>query len=195
MNYVDLITSEHRKAPKYAAMVELVSGAFGKTAEVAESMIDKFDVDNARGDQLDILAKWIGAVRAVPVPIKGLYFTWGDTALTGWGSGRWKGVGDPDDGISTLSDSEMRVVLRLKIAANAWDGTSESMYEAFKKYLGSKATFRITDNQDMTVTIDILSNPDGGLTEVEKALINMGAIPFKPCGVKVIYNIAQAPRK
>src|ERR1041384_7117053 len=72
-DYTSLITSEHQQ-PKFLAMVQAVAGGIGDIANFLMALPSEFDLDNARGKQLDIVGQWIGQSRTVPgIPALGFF--------------------------------------------------------------------------------------------------------------------------
>jgi hypothetical protein len=89
------------------------------------SFIPKFDLDQAAGDQLDIIGLWVGVGRRVKTPPIGVYFSL-DIVSVGFDQGVWQGPFDPSMGITLLDDDTYRLLIRAKIGANHWDGTLAS---------------------------------------------------------------------
>ena len=181
--YTDLITSEHAKRPKFVAKIELSTQAQLDQQSVLASLLTKFDLDSAVGQQLDIIGEWIGATRNVAVPIPGVFFSW-DTPGVGWDQGVWKGPFDPTDGVTVLDDGSYRLLLRAKIGSNYWDGTlpvAKQIYDL----LFPAGNIEVSDNQDMTVTV----TATGFLSAIEEALLVRGYLGLKPAGVKVDYVV------
>lgn len=182
--YLSLITSEHRDRPKFRATVGATVSPFAKIQEVLRAMIPAYDVDTAIGSQLDAVALWIGAVRGVPVPIAGYYFTWDDVVTDGWDNGVWKGIGDPDSGFVTLPDDLFRLVLKAKISANNWKGDIPGAYNTLAAAFGVGDNVTIKDNENMTMTVTIKAS---AIPAVQRALLTQGLIPIKPAGVTANY--------
>lgn len=183
--YLDLITSAFRQKPKFSATVALDVSVQVRVQELLASMIPKFDVDIAVGDQLDIIGKWVGVSRsiAVPIPSTGIYFTWDGTDPTvGWDFGLWQDANQPAD-ITSLPDDAYRTLIRAKIAANKWDGTTDGAYAIWDEIFPN-FTILIQDNQNMTYALAIA----GGIVDsLTLALLTGGYIPLKPEGVQVAY--------
>lgn len=188
--YTDLVTSEHRDAPKYMAMIEANVKLLVRIQDVIYSMIEKFDVDSAEGAQLDVVGLWVGVSRYINTPLTGIYFTWDDTAFDGWDMGIWQGEFDPDSGITSLPDDEYRILIKAKIAANRWNGSIPDAYEIWETIF-TENIIVIQDNQDMSMDIIIVGEPLNSLT---LALLTGGYIPLKPEGVRVnTYAYAELP--
>lgn len=178
--YLNLITSEHQKKPDFRAVVSLNVAVPAHVQELLKLMVPLFDVDTAVGDQLDILGQWVGVTRNVAIPIAGIWFTWDDIYTDGWDFGSW----EPDDApseITTLPDDAYRTLIKAKIAANRWDGTTEGAYAIWEQIF-STLTILIVDNQDMSYDLGVV----GGIVDsLTLALITGGYIPLKPEGVRV----------
>jgi len=157
--YTDLISNYHRGKPLFVDHVDLTTRPLSDTSSSLKGFITDFDIDTAVGVQLDILGEWIGRSRRVGQPISGVYFSFDDDSL-GYDQGVWQGPFDPDEGFTSLSDDVYRIVLKIKIAINSWDGRNESIPEILDVALDkSGIRMAIVDNQDMTISIWVLSDP------------------------------------
>lgn len=190
--YTDLITSEHRGAPKFVAMVDAVTSAFAGVAVVADSLSDAFDLDVAEGVQLDVIGQWVGISRYAAVTITGVYFSF-DTPGLGFDQGIIKGPFDPSEGLSRMDDGTYRLMIRAKIGANRWDGTMPSYQTIMAQvFAGTGTTCFAQDNQDMSMTVYFVGAEPSALLA---GLIRSGAIPLKPSGVRITgYFKASAPQ-
>lgn len=74
--YISLLTSEHRDKPQFTAVVQALTQALADGVNLGLSLIDKFDLDQANGAQLDAIGLWVGMLRSVKTPLTGVYFTW-----------------------------------------------------------------------------------------------------------------------
>lgn len=179
--YLDLIPAQHRQQPKFIAMVELRVGVQVHVQELLASMIAKFDVDLALGDQLDIIGQWVGVSRDVNIPIEGIYFSWdGSDPYVGWDFGNWQPENAPT-AITSLPDDSYRSLVKAKIAANKWDGTTEGAYDVWDEVF-TDLNILIQDHQDMSYDLIVMGGIVDSLTQ---ALITGGYIPLKPEGVRV----------
>lgn len=179
-DYLNLITSEHRDKPNFVATVKANVEVFVQAQNLLLSMIPIFDLDTAIGDQLDILGEWVGVSRNVNVPIPGVYFSWDGDFTVGWDFGTWQGDLTPFE-VTVLPDDAYRTLIRAKIAANHWDGTTEGAYAIWDQ-LFPNITILIQDNLNMSYDLAIV----GGIVDsLTAALITGGYIPLKPEGVKV----------
>lgn len=182
-DYLGLVTSQHRLKPKFIATVSASVSLACELQALLASIPEKFDVDVAVGVQLDAVGEWAGIGRNIDTPLTGVYFTWDDTAATGWDGGVWQGPYDPDSGLTTLPDDSYRTLVKAKIAANRWDGSIPGAYDVWTTvFTGSYII--IQDNQDMTMTVGVAGMQ---LDTVTQALLTGGYIPLKPQGVGVDY--------
>lgn len=181
-DYINLVTEEYQNSPNFLAMISLVLGVPVQVQFLMDQMqgpLFNLQTPPVR-NQLDIIGQWVGISRKVAVPITGIFFSWDDTAADGWDSGSWAPTGNPTS-IVDLPDDAYLNLIRAKIAANHWDGTTEEFYqileEAFPMY-----TILLLDDQNMSYRLGIIGNPVDSLT---LALFTGGYIPVRPEGVKV----------
>lgn len=176
-DYLDLITSEYRDKPDFVNVVTINVSVSQRVQDLMTSMIPKFDVDIAVGDQLDIVGQWVGITRNVRVPITGVFFSWDDpNLLLGWDSGIWEGGTQ----IVLLDDAAYRTLIKAKIAANHWNGTTDGAYEVLAIAFPNNVVY-IQDYQDMSYSL-LITGPVDALT---RSLILGGYLPLKPEGVRV----------
>lgn len=184
--YTDRISNYHAGKPKFFAHVDLSTRPLIDISQTMTGMISAFDIDTAVGKQLDILGEWIGRKRRVSTPISGVYFSW-DTEKLGWDQGVWQGPFDPDDGFLDLSDEVYRLVLKVKIAINHWNGQNDTLPDILDSALaGSGLRIAIVDNQDMSISIWILPDYSIVLNETDRLIfdsaVNKGPLVVIPEG-------------
>ncbi|MDR8268390.1 DUF2612 domain-containing protein, partial [Acinetobacter baumannii] len=82
--YLNLIINEHRSKPKFRQTVKESIEPILDCINVLQSINEKFDLDTATGDQLHILAEWVGAPLVVPniIPLPFFGFEGQPEALT-----------------------------------------------------------------------------------------------------------------
>lgn len=179
--YLDLITSEYAQQPNFTAVVSTDVSVEVQVQTLLDSMIPLFDLDIAVGDQLDIIGQWAGIGRNVNIPIVGVYFSWDSVTYTnGWDFGTWQPDLAPVQ-ITSLPDDAYRTLIKAKIAANHWDGTTTGAY-AIWDALFPTITILIQDNGDMSYELAFVG---GIIDSLTLALITGGYIPLKPEGVHV----------
>ncbi|PXV60875.1 Protein of unknown function [Dyella jiangningensis] len=179
--YTGLITSEHADKPKFSAMVAAVAQCFVDQQNALGGFIPAFDLDQAVGDQLDIIGLWVGVSRRVNTPLTGVYFSFDITGV-GFDQGVWQGPFDPSTEVTLLDDDTYRTLIRAKIGANHWDGTLGSSAAILNQIFESGTHVFIQDNQDMTMTIGVSGTIPSAIL---LALLKGGYIPLKPEGVLV----------
>ena len=177
--YTDRISNYHAGKPKFFAHVDLSTRPL---IDISQTMTGMISV----GKQLDILGEWIGRKRRVSTPISGVYFSW-DTEKLGWDQGVWQGPFDPDDGFLDLSDEVYRLVLKVKIAINHWNGQNDTLPDILDSALaGSGLRIAIVDNQDMSISIWILPDYSIVLNEIDRLIfdsaVNKGPFVVIPEG-------------
>ncbi len=184
--YRALITSEYQDAPKFNAMITADVAVPVQVQALLASMIPLFDVDTAVGSLLDIIGLWVGVSRNVRIPIEGVYFSWDGDYTVGWDYGSWRPSTAPTS-VTVLPDDAYRTLIRAKIAANRWDGTTDGAYAIWDAIFPT-TTILIQDNQDMTYDLAVVG---GVIDSLTLALITGGYIPLKPEGVRVnVYYVS-----
>ncbi len=191
--YLSRITSEHQDKAKFMATVALSVAIFVRLQEIFDRLeTTAFDLDTPPvGEQLDFVGEWAGLSREVAEPVSGVYFSWDDVAGDGWDSGVWQPPNQPAQLVS-LPDDVYLIVMRAKIAANNWDGTTAGAYAVWA-ILFPVLSLLIQDFQDMSITIALTGAPVDALTQ---ALLTQGYLPLRPEGVRVreyIVSVDSAP--
>lgn len=179
-DYLDLIPAANRNKPNFISTVTTNISVAVRVQNLLASMIPLFDVDIAVGQQLDVIGLWVGVTRNVKVPIAGVYFSWDGTDATGWDFGTWQA--DLTPGVVTvLPDDAFRTLIKGKIGANHWDGTTDGAYVIWEE-LFPNFTILIQDYQNMSYDIAIVG---GVIDSLTLALLTGGYIPLKPEGVRI----------
>lgn len=180
-DYLNLIPSQNREQPNFIATISTVIGAVIDVQNMIQSMVPKFDVDVAVGDQLDIIGRWVEISRNIAVPITGVYFSWDGTDFSlGWDFGSWQPSNAPAD-VTVLPDDAYRLLMKAKIAANSWDGTTEGAYAIWDSVFSTNSIL-IQDHQDMSYDLAIVGQQ---LDSLIVALITQGYLPLKPEAIRV----------
>lgn len=178
--YLDLVTSEHRDKQNFTGVVTLDVSVAVRVQQLLMSLIDKFDLDSATGKQLDIIGLWAGVTRNVSIPITGIFFSWDADYTLGWEYGSWEPPNAPTQ-ISELPDDAYRTLIRARIAANNWIGTTDNAYKIWGGIFPT-LTILIQDHQDMSYDLGIM----GGIVDsLTLALLTGGYIPLKPEGIRI----------
>lgn len=191
-NYLKLITSQHRTANKFCNHINLITKSLAETASFARQLNNYFSLDDAVGVQLDIIGEWVGISRYIQTPIAGVYFAL-DSVGVGLDEGLWQRAYDSDSGFTELDDETYRTIIRVKIKANHWDGTTESLMDIYDSLLPDKDTkLFFIDNLDMSMDVFITGSY---VDNVTKAIVKQGYLGVKPEGVQVNhYYINSVPK-
>ncbi len=118
--YLDLLIIQYSDSPKAVAEITLKASEYSKIQEFYASFFDAFDLDEAVGDQLNILGKVVGIPRIVPFSTAKKFFGFDDNANSlsfdqGTFFDKFTDIGYSD---TELSDIQMRRLIRAKAAKN-----------------------------------------------------------------------------
>lgn len=162
--YLNLITSEFKGKPMFAAIVSAFVRPFVDQQIGLQAMPTLYDLDVAVGVQLDAVGMWIGPTRFVA-----------DIPTVPAGSI-----------ITRLDDSHYRTLLRATIISDRWDGTTPDAYNFWAElFSGTGLTVQIQDNDDMSMVVTLIGSTDPVLS----GLFVAGLLFVKPAGVSVSYVI------
>ncbi len=180
--YVALVPSANRDQPKFRAVLEgLLAPLVGTQGFLARAQTI-YDLDTATGAQLDAVGEHVGQDRNIELPKTDVFFSFNVEGL-GWNQGIWKGPYDEGNGITRLDDDTYRLVLKMKVAANNWDGTIGHAAEILGTLFNDPETFVfLEDGQDMSMTLNISGKR---LNALFLALLKEGYAPMKPAGVRL----------
>lgn len=160
-NYLNVITSEHKDKPKYIETVKMLLDPIDKAMFANDQMLFIFNIEYATGDALDKIGERVGVARKLNF--------------------------QPSDGTSAiLTDDDYRMVIKARVMANHWNGTTEALMENFNAVFNN-IFISVIDHQNMTMTVTIV----GLKTTFYKELIEHGYIIPKPAGVRMDLNIIQ----
>lgn len=180
--YTDLITGQHVGKPNFLAVV---GAALQPLVDIQNALLamptSDYDVDSAVGAQLDVIGAWVGAARRIVVPISGLYFS-DDVVGVGLDEGVWFQNGDPTVAISELDDDMYRLYLKIKIAANAWDGTLAGAQVVFDSVAHVGVAVTVQDNFDMSITVRVSGSLPSALF---MSVVQLATDWIRPAGVSV----------
>jgi len=189
--YTKLITSLHRPMPKYMAMVAATCQPFVDISSFLSSIPEQFWLTTAGASQLDAIGERIGINRMIPIPV--MYFAF-DREGQGFDTYHWapknpmrekfitpKSSSTAISG-SSLEDHDYRIVIKLGILMNHWDGTSQGLYDSFERLLGPDGySLHIYDYVDNTMSLKLMYP-----ARISKALLELlssGLVTMKPVGI------------
>ena len=131
--YLDGIESQHQSAPKFMAtatvLLEKVDGAH----QLMKDMPAYFNVNDAVGNQQDILGERVGTDRR-------------------------HSVMDIPGAAELLDDESFRRVLLTKVVQNQWNGTGKKFLEIWETAFGSTIEATWYDNQDMSMDVYLVGD-------------------------------------
>lgn len=180
IDYTEFVTSEHRSAPHYMAMVAVTGEAFSDITDNTLEIRTAFDLDTAEGAQLDVIGLWVGCSRLVAVALDN-WFSW-DVSGKGWNQGVWKRPFDPDSGLVEMDDVTYRDVLRAVIKFDHWDGTLNQYQEVLQAAFTDNVIWAV-DNYDMSLTINVTGPV---LNPLMSSLLQTGKLSeLRPAGVRI----------
>lgn len=179
-DYTGVITSEHAQKPNFIAVLSALVALPLQVQALFQSMIPLFDVDEALGVQLDAVGAWVGISRKVSTPIYNVYFSFDEAATTGWDFGTWQPSNLPV-AVTSLPDDAYRLLIKARIAANNWDGTTEGAYTVFNSIF-TRFQILIQDNYNMSYNLGVTGGVVDSLT---LALLTGNYIPLRPQGIRI----------
>ena len=188
-DYLQLITSEYQNSPKLLSWLNGLLTLASDITTLTSNLEPAFDIDLAVGAQLTTLGVIIGLPREITNAIPGMFFSWYDghspTEDLGWGYGSWRGPTEKTESMTLLPDDAYRQILKFKIIQNKWDGSVNSLYQAwYEIFSADNLELRIADYQDMSMTLFV----SGPLIPATVQYILLGNyIPLKPTGVALDY--------
>lgn len=123
-DYTQLLASQYYRKPRATATILLLLEQWTLSFIGASSIPDMLNIDTARGKNLDIIGKIVGQDRVLPAAVDREFFafTVNDATkgfrLDGTGGSPWYRHGDAITASGVLSDSEMRVLIKVRVIRN-----------------------------------------------------------------------------
>lgn len=155
-DYLALLPAASRNKPKFTAFLSAILDGLADGQNTLAAMPGAFDIDTAVGAQLDAVGQRVGLARQLPVPIAGVYFSLDDATL-GLDQGVIRGPFDPTSALASLDDTTYRLLLKIKVRANTWDGSlgvAQQMLAAVQSSAPGTYLF-MQDRFDMTTIIGV----------------------------------------
>lgn len=181
-NFPSRIYSQYRNKPKAVAWYNICLQLAYKLNNVSQAVRVMYDVNTAKGEQLDI----IGRIVVMPRNFTGIVNL--NPALCAEIENNPAFFGDNTAMASALSidqDSQMsddlyRIAIKSKIIKNNSSATIEDILYGMNFLLPNADFLRVTDNEDMSFSIEFY----GSISELERwALLNSSLVP-RPQGVR-----------
>jgi len=161
--YSNLLTSQYRNTTQFNSWLSTVLNITNDITNCLQTITANFDLDEAVGNQLDVLGLIVGVSRTVNF--------------------------QPSDSVSpVLDDSTYRILIKATIANNQWNGLISSLYPLWNS-LFPGGSIVIIDNQNMTADI-ILA---GTFTSIIQDLITNGLIIPRPETVQYNFIFGSLP--
>ncbi|MEG0347229.1 MAG: DUF2612 domain-containing protein [Acinetobacter sp.] len=187
--YIQLLTSQHRDKPNFRQTVEDTINPLIDCLECLNILSEKFELENAEGDQLQIIADWLGAPNSIPNSVPVAYFgfqdqlatlPWRETNDPNFKSGFWRESGMSGYTALKMTQELFKRVIKAKMLLNRSDCTEDSAKEIISLIIDKP--FKFKDNKDMTVTFTFLSNYEVFERELVKLMFPL------PSGVGLIFE-------
>lgn len=194
--YANLLILQYRKKERAPATIR----ALIKTImlfDLIKQIENGYNIDDAVGVQLDILAKYVGAERvATGVDFSREFFGFVDynepaPYVSVTGLIKYDSITIPDAQILeydtdqqsafSLNDPELRVLIKLKIAQNNSNHSTGEIDDILNMFFPGQVIF--TDNKDMTVSYIF----ESGLGRLIEVAVSERALP-KPAAVGLVIN-------
>lgn len=185
LDYTGLLTSYHKGKPKLAATLTAVLQPLLDARAVIAGMPALFDVDTATGDQLRIIALWVGAPLAIPnvIPLPFFGFldqeeslTFGETDNPDIG-GFWRESGVSSFKAVNVPADLMRQVIQAQIYRNHCEGLTADGYHIIS--ILTDLPVKIIDTQQMEIIVEFLATPSALIVELVRLMYP------KPMGVSL----------
>lgn len=181
-DYLALIPPHNSAKPNFIASVSAALAPLADASAALAGLQAGFDLDTAVGAQLDVVGEWVGLSRVLTTPVTGVYFEFDGDGALGFDRGVWLGPGNSATGLTQVDDETYRLFLRLKIAANNWDGTLGGA-QAIMAALSTTNTYVfLQDNFDMTMTVGLSGVIPSALFV---AILKQANTWLRPAGVKL----------
>lgn len=158
--YAGLITERNYRREKYMEYVRMLIREAVGIQNIINDLPYAFDLDNAAGDQLDVLGSYVGVSRRLTYAVP---------------------LGTSPD----MDDEVYRMAIRAKIMQNHWDGSNEGFVNIWKSVVGEDIVAELKDNQNMSVTVEIT----GEISSTLRDMILNGYVIPKPAGVMINIRI------
>lgn len=181
MNIPDRIYAQYNNKPKAVAWYAIARELGGSIEAAAEAVRKSYDIENSKGEQLDVIGRIVVADRNFlsTTPLSpGLFALLDGDSFGDDLNGAFSETSIGTD--SKMSDEFFRLVIRAKIIKNNSNATIESILDGITFLIPGAHVIRVIDGEDMSFAIEF----DGNISDLERwALLNGKLIP-KPQAVR-----------
>ncbi len=182
LSYKNLLIKQYFDKPNARAEIDILDKSFTELYNLFLSFDKEYDLDFARGQQLDKLGKIVGISRIVPKSLPKIYFGFDENPNALGFSDKFNPTVksapffDKESELFTateLNDNDFRFFIKAKVALNYCSAVMASddrisMQEVIQKAFNEQAY--IVDNKDMTLTLFISPLFDLDKLELVKVL-------------------------
>lgn len=194
-NYHKLLIQQYANKPRAIATINGFDEAIQEIWDGMSAVMTSLNIDEAYGKSLDNVAVRVGASRYIKKGVERTFFGFNNLSNTAGfgGSSGFKGGVFYRYGASTfdpltLDDTDLRTYIKMKIWKNMQQPTFPYLIAFLTEFFGEN-NFIITDNEDMTVNLEIY----GTLTAIKEVLIvNYDILP-RSAGVQYNLNTTITP--
>lgn len=169
-DYLALVETQHSPRPRFMAVLRKYLEDAQGASDVAEDLHTGFSIENAVGDQLDVLGQLVGVNRNYPYQ--------GSEYET-----------------TRMNDDQYRLVIQATIAKNSWDGSFHSFADTWNEIFAGQSVSAVvvdravtadqTDKKIMACRVYIDGDFDNDIAQ----LIAAGYVFPKPMGVEMTYAV------
>ena len=179
----DRIYGQYRNKSKAVAWYGIIPELADDICTVYEDIRNSYDIDNAQGEQLDIIGRIVVIDRSFESQVEFDVDTefGADTLPAQFGGfdAQFQSTGDI---ISTdVSDSIFKTLIKAKIAKNNSTATLDGVSEALQ-YITGIDNIQVIDNEDMTFSVSFGDE----LNDVERFVFNTFDVVPRPQGVRFL---------
>lgn len=177
------IYAQYADKPKAVSWFNITPTLSDEIAAVYDDVRSSYDIDQAVGEQLDVIGRIVVLDRGFEsfVIVDNVTVFGADNDESQFG-----GVGSQFEqitgGISgSTSDAIFRILIKSKIAKNNSDATLDGIVKALS-YITSSTLITVVDNEDMTMSIAFGTE----LSELERFVFNTFDVVPRPQGVRLL---------
>lgn len=199
--YTLMLIKQYWEKPKARAEIQLKMRAWQKIVDLLRAFEVEYDLDHARGKQLDILGKIAGIPRIVPMVLPRIAFGFDNNPNSRGFADRFNALREgapfarrfePQYTSMQLTDNQYRRLIRAKVSLNvtsAYIASDEriSIQDVINQAFAGRAY--VVDNQDMSLTLYV--SPSVSLDKL-RLIRRLNLLP-KPQGVRYSFVILAEP--